>query len=199
MDTNTIRIIAEPQIDPNKCKFTLEKPLVEGSSFRFSSRGQALGSHLAESLFALEPVDQIFISTNSVLITKKSGADWRSFGKDVGQVIRSALASGKPLISEDFKKKLPPPEEIRKVVKKVLDEEINPAVAGHGGQIELLDIKGNDVFVRMSGGCQGCAQSSATLKLGVEESIRKHLPLVGSVYDTTDHAAGTNPYYSPGH
>jgi Fe-S cluster biogenesis protein NfuA len=78
--------------------------------------------------------------------------------------------------------------------------DINPAVAAHGGVVELIDVQRNDVFLRMGGGCQGCGMASMTLRQGVESAIRRTVPEVGAIMDTTDHAAGRNPYYaSAGH
>jgi Fe-S cluster biogenesis protein NfuA len=62
--------------------------------------------------------------------------------------------------------------------------------------VELLEVKRNDVYVRMGGGCQGCSSASATLRQGVEQLIRERVPAVGAIFDTTDHAAGRNPYYT---
>ncbi len=84
------------------------------------------------------------------------------------------------------------------IVKNLLDQEINPAVAAHGGFFTLLDVKDNNVYVQLGGGCQGCGMADVTLKQGVEQRMREVLPEMASLIDTTDHAAGSNPYYSPG-
>ena len=86
---------------------------------------------------------------------------------------------------------------MRRKIKKLLDEEINPAVAGHGGFIELLDVMNNTVYLRMGGGCQGCGMASQTLRHGVERMIKEQFPLIEQVVDQTDHASGDNPYYQP--
>ena len=80
-------------------------------------------------------------------------------------------------------------------VREVLDNRINPAVAAHGGHISLIDVRGPRVFLRLEGGCQGCAMSTATLKQGVEAEIKRVAPDITEILDVTDHAAGTNPYY----
>jgi Fe/S biogenesis protein NfuA len=86
---------------------------------------------------------------------------------------------------------------IRDRVQDLLDSAINPAVAGHGGYIELIDVQDTTVYIRMSGGCQGCGAASMTLKSGVERMIFEEIPEVTEVLDTTDHASGDNPYYAP--
>ena len=82
-------------------------------------------------------------------------------------------------------------------VVKVLEEEINPGIASHGGYVSLVDIKGHDIIIQMGGGCQGCGQADVTLKFGIENSIRANVAGVGDILDVTDHAAGRNPYYQP--
>ena len=85
-----------------------------------------------------------------------------------------------------------------KAVRAVLDSRINPAVAGHGGHIALVDVKDDTVYIRLEGGCQGCGMADVTLKQGVATEIQAAVPTITSVLDVTDHAGGTNPYYQPG-
>ena len=80
-------------------------------------------------------------------------------------------------------------------IQELIDTRINPSVASHGGNIQLLDVTEDSVYVHMGGGCQGCGQAAATLKQGVQAMIQEEFPEIVNVIDTTDHAAGTNPYY----
>ncbi len=82
-------------------------------------------------------------------------------------------------------------------VQRLLDEEINPAVAAHGGYIGLLDIADGVAYVQMGGGCQGCGLAEVTLSQGVRTAILERFSELTDVVDTTDHAQGTNPYYQP--
>lgn len=88
----------------------------------------------------------------------------------------------------------PPTGEIADRVRSVLDAQVNPAIAAHGGVISLIDVKDNDVYVEMSGGCQGCALSRMTLRQGVERMLREAVPELAAVHDVTDHESGENPY-----
>ncbi|MFN2145460.1 MAG: NifU family protein [Anaerolineales bacterium] len=81
-------------------------------------------------------------------------------------------------------------------VQQVVDDQINPGVAGHGGWVLLLDVKGDTAYVEMGGGCRGCAISQMTLKDGIERIITEEVPEITRVLDTTDHASGENPYYT---
>ena len=81
-------------------------------------------------------------------------------------------------------------------VEQLLKEQINPALASHGGFAELKGVDGDKVYVTMGGGCQGCAVSAMTLRDGIARSITEAIPEVTEVIDTTDHDAGENPFYT---
>lgn len=80
-------------------------------------------------------------------------------------------------------------------VQEVIDEVINPGIAAHGGYVELVDVSDDTLYIRMGGGCQGCAASAATLRMGIERMIREQVPEIESIVDVTDHTAGVSPYY----
>ena len=84
-----------------------------------------------------------------------------------------------------------------KAVADLLDQQINPAVAAHGGYIALVDVEDDTVYIRLEGGCQGCGMADVTLKQGVEVEIKKAVPSIAHVLDVTDHEGGANPYYQP--
>jgi Fe/S biogenesis protein NfuA len=85
---------------------------------------------------------------------------------------------------------------IAEQVEQLLREQINPALASHGGFAELKGVEGDKVYVTMGGGCQGCAVSAMTLRDGIARSITEAIPEVSEVIDTTDHEAGENPFYT---
>jgi Fe/S biogenesis protein NfuA len=89
-------------------------------------------------------------------------------------------------------------DDLKVKVQELIDSTINPAVAGHGGFVELIDIQDNRVYLQLGGGCQGCGMSDVTLKAGIERLIKEEIPEVAEVVDATDHASGSNPYYTPG-
>jgi Fe/S biogenesis protein NfuA len=80
-------------------------------------------------------------------------------------------------------------------VQRVIDEVINPGIAAHGGYVELVDVSDDTLYLRMGGGCQGCAASQATLRMGIERMVREEVPQIQNIIDVTDHTAGANPYY----
>lgn len=82
-------------------------------------------------------------------------------------------------------------------VQEVIDTRINPGVAMHGGNVSLLDVKDDIAYLALGGGCQGCGMVDVTLKHGIEAMIKEAVPEIREVIDTTDHAAGRNPYFQP--
>ena len=84
--------------------------------------------------------------------------------------------------------------ELAEKVQAVLENQINPAIASHGGAAQLIGVEGNDIYLRLGGGCQGCGMAQVTLTQGIEASLREAVPEIGNIRDATDHAAGENPY-----
>lgn len=82
-------------------------------------------------------------------------------------------------------------------VQEVIDTQINPGVASHGGHVALLDVKDDIAYIALGGGCQGCGMADVTLKQGIEVLLKEAVPEIHQVIDTTDHAAGKNPFYQP--
>ena len=81
-------------------------------------------------------------------------------------------------------------------VAQVLEQQVNPAIASHGGAARLVSVDENIVYLELMGGCQGCGMAAVTLKQGIERIILQAIPEVTEVRDVTDHASGDNPYYA---
>jgi Fe/S biogenesis protein NfuA len=84
---------------------------------------------------------------------------------------------------------------VAQAVLRVLEEQINPAIAAHGGRADLVAVEDTVAYLRLSGGCQGCGLAAVTLSQGIEVAILDNVPEITEVVDVTDHASGTNPYY----
>ncbi len=80
-------------------------------------------------------------------------------------------------------------------VLQVLEQQINPSIAAHGGRADLVAVEEDAAYLRLSGGCAGCGMAAVTLSQGIEVALRESVPEITRVIDVTDHAAGTNPYY----
>lgn len=81
----------------------------------------------------------------------------------------------------------------------ILKDRINPGIAAHGGWVQLIDYEEGRVLLKLGGGCQGCGMADVTLRQGIERILREEVPEIVEILDTTDHASGTNPYYTGAH
>ena len=132
-------------------------------------------------------------------VGKDSDASWSALKPGIGTVIRTQLVTGMPAILE-----APgtagalgrADAEVRAVVQELLDQQVNRSIAKHGGKISIVDFKDRNLFIAMSGGCQGCAASELTLRLGFEKMARRVAPEIVDIVDTTDHSAGQTPFYA---
>jgi Fe/S biogenesis protein NfuA len=89
--------------------------------------------------------------------------------------------------------------ELARTIVAVLDEQVNPAIAAHGGQAQLVAVEEPVAYVVLSGGCQGCGMAAATLQQGIEVAIVDAVPEIERIEDVTDHASGLNPYFAASH
>lgn len=81
-------------------------------------------------------------------------------------------------------------------IRYLLESEINPQLASHGGQVALAEFTEDGVVVlQFGGGCQGCGMADVTLKDGIEKTLLEKIPEVKGVKDITEHQLGENPYY----
>jgi len=80
-------------------------------------------------------------------------------------------------------------------VKHVIEMQVNPAIASHGGSVTLIEVRDDVVYLEMMGGCQGCGMAAVTLAQGIRRIIMESVPDVRDIVDVTNHDAGDNPYY----
>ena len=185
-------------VDPDTCKFTVSRTVHPGGPYFFDDRERAGGSPLVERLFALPGVDYVLIADNVVTVGKQPGASWSGLRSAIGTGLRTQLLTGVPAILQapaNASTRERTDAESRAVVQELLDREVNRSIAAHGGQISIVDVRDGNLFIAMSGGCQGCAASKVTLRQGFEVMLRRVAPEIVNIVDTTDHAAGNTPFY----
>jgi Fe-S cluster biogenesis protein NfuA len=193
-----IKIRAETSLaDPDICRFTVSRMVHPGGPFFFDNKERAAGSPLIERLFALPGVAHVLVTENVVTVGKESNASWPGLKAAIGAAIRTQLLTVVPAI---LPRCANPPgrrtgEEVREVVQELLDKEINPPIARHGGKISIVDLREGNLLIAMSGGCQGCAASQVTLRQGFEVMVRRVAPEIVDIIDTTEHEAGKKPFY----
>ncbi len=190
-----IKITGEPSSSGDRCAFVVDRPLLPGESAHFSGSPESRHSPLAAELLALPGLDSVLVTENTVTVSAAHAVDWPALG--IGNVIRKHIRTGVPVVAAAYFQDLPSEGDLQWAIRDLLDREINPAVGQHGGFVELIEVQRNNVYLRLGGGCQGCGAADVTLKQGIEKAIRALAPTIGEILDTTDHAAGRNPYYTP--
>ncbi len=81
-------------------------------------------------------------------------------------------------------------------VQQVIEQYVNPGVAQHGGNVTLVEVRDDIVYLQMGGGCQGCGMASVTLSQGIERILKEQVPEIVGIEDVTNHSAGDNPYFT---
>lgn len=193
---------SEPGPDTDTCKVTMNRDLAPGRTEFFETHAEAVDSPVAQRVMRVPGVHSVILKDNVMIVAKHIGAEWRTVIGPVEDAIRAELDPSAPPSPVDAiaeaAKGSGAEEELRARVQEIIDNEINPSVAAHGGYISLLDVQDTRVFLHMGGGCQGCGMAAQTLKHGVETTLRRQIPEISEILDTTDHASGSNPYYQSG-
>jgi Fe/S biogenesis protein NfuA len=138
---------------------------------------------------------KIVIPAESIPNMKGAVLDVNSDGGETGMVIvnpNQPPPMGSPAMAG------PPVDlsgDVAQRVLQVLEAQINPSIAAHGGRADLVAVEDDAAYLRLSGGCAGCGMAAVTLSQGIEVALRDSVPEITRVIDVTDHASGTNPYY----
>ena len=134
----------------------------------------------------------VSIAAGSVEDLRGAVLDLSTSGASVGLVIRNPNTPSPGLgLGEEIELTGTTEEKIRQL----LAEQINPAIAAHGGIANLVAIDGSRAMLELGGGCQGCGLAAITLQDGIEKAILDLIPEITEVVDVTDHSMGANPYF----
>jgi Fe/S biogenesis protein NfuA len=146
----------------------------------------------------IEQLDDLTLIVPNQSVDRMRGSvlDLGTGGDDAGMVIKNPNRPPPPPRSPAMTG--PPPDlsgDVAQRLLQVLEEQINPAIAAHGGRADLVAVEADTAYLRLSGGCAGCGLAAVTLSQGIEVAIRDNVPEITNIVDVTDHASGTNPYY----
>jgi len=174
-----MRIRAETSpTDPHSTRFVLDRDVQNGALATFADAAAVQGAPLAEALFAIAGGKMVDVSGAVVVVAKTNDSDWDALKRPIADALRGAIAQSTVPLGQGFKTfgQARTDAEILLAVQEVLDRQVNPEIASHGGNVSVTDVRDGVVSMLMSGGCQGCASSAATLRGGVENMIRAAVP-----------------------
>ena len=131
-----------------------------------------------------------------LVVTKTADRVWEDLSKEIGSILTSYLVSSQALTPDDVEEKMMlMGRSTKEKVQYLIDMQINPGVAEHGGSVGVVAVKDNILYLRLYGGCQGCGAADFTLKQGIETIVKRAVPEIAQIIDLTNHSAGMNPYY----
>lgn len=135
------------------------------------------------------------------LVQSESGFDVYLDGLTAGNLDGATVDFVEGVMQSGFRVYYPSPswaDPLAQRVQDVIDRQINPGVAGHGGNVTLEGVEQGVAMIRFGGGCHGCGAADLTLKQGIDRILKEHVPEIVAVQDVTDHDTGENPYYQRG-
>lgn len=184
------RLIAQQEMDDIGLHLSVSNPgtPIAACDLQFHVPGQSAGNGSGES-------EKTFTYNGFNLYVPDSSEEWL---KEAKIDFEETSAGGELTIKAPGIKGTKPKDDadLSDKINWILEAEINPGLASHGGMVQLEEITEEiDVILRFGGGCQGCGMANVTLKEGIEKTLKEYFPEINSVLDATDHACGTNPYY----
>lgn len=180
-------IQTEETPNPLTLKYSPGRVVMEQGTLDITSAEGAWRSPLAEALFQVSGVSDVFFSQDFISVTKTPEHDWDLLKPQVlGSIMEYFMENKTVLIRQkegeatDNEDEDDTPE-IVKEIKELIEERIRPTVAQDGGDITFERFEHGVVYLKMHGACSGCPSSSVTLKNGVENMLRHYVPEVQEV------------------
>jgi NFU1 iron-sulfur cluster scaffold homolog, mitochondrial len=145
--------------NPNAVKFVLKDRLTWGTACSFDSSESAAADPLAAKLFEIPHVVNVYYMDKWITVTQDGQADWPTLVRDIAMPIREAEAAQKPL-SEDVAN-FEDDEPRLAAIRKLLDQQVRPALVADGGDLQIVGLEGNVLSIRYFGACGSCPSSLA--------------------------------------
>ena len=183
-------IQTEQTPNPQTLKFLPGRVVMEEGTSFFQNESESKNSPLGKRLFSVDGVKGVFFGSDFITITKKEDVDWQILKPMILGSIMDHYNSGEKVIIENSTDKNSNLKnltddtndtEVVKQIKEILDTRVRPAVALDGGDIVYQNFEDGIVYLHMQGACSGCPSSTATLKAGIENLLKHHIPEVKEV------------------
>jgi len=184
-------IQTEQTPNPATLKFLPGQSVLESGTAYFPDPASAARSLLAQRLFGVDGVTEVFFGADFITVAKNDASEWYLLKPPILGIIMEYFAAGLPVMTEDSADDDagaddagdgdPETDEVVLQIKELLDTRVRPAVAQDGGDIVFRGFERGVVYLHMQGACAGCPASSATLKMGIENMLRHYIPEVVEV------------------
>ena len=180
-------IQTEDTPNPETMKFLPSREVLgtsQSGDLEFSDAEAAARSPLAQALLAIEGVKSVFLGRDFITVTRDAGKDWPALKPALLTAIMEHFTSGRPVLTNGEKQEGgngSGDSEVVQKIRAILDQQIRPAVAQDGGDIVFHSFEDGVVYLTLRGACAGCPGATATLKMGVEKMLQRHIPEVREV------------------
>lgn len=180
-------IYTEITPNPASLRFVVQgASLVKAQGYDFPSPEEAVKSPLAEKLFRFSFTKGVYVGQNFLTLTRHDGFTWEEIIPQVKGLLKSFLENGEhvlafPEVEPETHAEGVEEDEVVKKIKKLLDENIRPAVAMDGGDVVFESYEEGKVKLKMKGSCSGCPSSTMTLKMGIQGLLTRMVPEVKEV------------------
>lgn len=176
--------IVEIEGTPNRnaLKFILKEPLTWGVTRSYDNAEQAKGDPLAEALFDIDHVTNVFYVDRWITVTQDGAADWQDLAREVADPIRAAPAADTQTAatvaaaSAEIANLSLEDQQRLKLINEILDEEIRPYLQNDGGDLHVLGLEGNRLSVHYQGACGTCPSSITGTLRGIQNMLRSIEP-----------------------
>ncbi len=175
-ENQKVSIHTEGTPNPNALKFVLDKIILESGSANFPDKKSSSNSPLAQKLFELPSVIEVFFGRDFITISKTSDSSWDSIYDSLLKIINSHFESGEPIILKSETVTAKGSNEIEQKIHEILDSQIRPAVASDGGDVIFDSYTDGVLKLHLQGSCSSCPSSIMTLKIGIESMLKKAIP-----------------------
>jgi Fe/S biogenesis protein NfuA len=178
--------------DPDGLGLRIEVTGIHGADYTYDLAFEPLADNDDDDIVREQGGLSVTVPKDSADKLRGATLDLPSNKDQGGLVLRNPNRPSTPQLGDAIELTGTPAEKVRQL----LDAQVNPAIAAHGGFATLVKVEGTVAHVTMGGGCQGCAMSAMTLRDGIQSAILANVPEITEVVDDTEHAAGENPFYS---
>jgi Fe-S cluster biogenesis protein NfuA len=181
-------IQTETTPNPNSLKFLPGIIISKNKSIQFKNIEECKNAPLAQHLFKIDGVKEVFLGKDFITVTKETQNDWDILKTELLLTMTEFFSANLPIFIEEKKTKHhktkdqnTDEDDITKEIREIIEERVRPAVAQDGGDIEFHEFKDGIVFVKLHGACSGCPSSTVTLKDGIENMLKYYVPEVKEV------------------
>ena len=175
-------VFYEPTPNPQTMKFNFDRQIADRPA-DFKDLQSAALSPLAQKIFGFPWAAGVYIGPHFVSVTKQPWVEWEMLADPLASLLKEHLDNNEPILfgRADTEATSADPSTMEERIKKVLDDEVRPAVAMDGGDIVFHKYENQVVYVYMQGSCSGCPSSTMTLKMGIEARLRELMPEIKEV------------------